>query len=224
MVGQAQRLHQSHRVARLPSLRHHGQDRGITAGVIVLFGGQPDPQSQRQERLRVHHRQGAPLTRAHHGGVRDRAVLVHPQPTEAQRRARQPTRIPSALRFVVGRLEPLPADSQAAIDEQCVLPFQERVLDVVLSHGRAHFQPLRPSHSPPLAAAGTTAFPKRCKPRGLSGPRSPSPALHHLCVRPQNSSPTLGAVDCASLDYRLWTNRNCSCGCFDVSPPPPART
>ncbi|MFC7100221.1 hypothetical protein ACFQQB_06910 [Nonomuraea rubra] len=59
-----------------------------------------------------------------------RAVLVHPDPAQAQRRPRQARQVAARLRLAVGRVEPAPGALQVTVLEQRALAAEDGHLDV----------------------------------------------------------------------------------------------
>ena len=156
VVGEAQGLGQGDRVARAPRFRDHGENRGVPVGAVVLLTGQPDPQPQAQRRALVDQPQGTTLARAHHGLVGGGAMLVHPEPPEAQRRTCH--QIVQPLRLTVGRVEPLAAGLKVPLDVQSVFPRPEGRLHVV-PRGRGRLRVLCTGHRFPPRGSESPSLP-----------------------------------------------------------------
>ncbi len=135
-MGEAQRLDPRPRVLTPPRFVEQRPHACVLPGLVVGLGRQPDAQPHRQRRPRLDDGECVPQPRLHRSRGRAGAVLVHPQPTQAQRGPRHRRTVAGDLRPLVGSLEVPPARPQVAVVGQGTRPQCEQVIRRRGRHGQ----------------------------------------------------------------------------------------
>ncbi len=134
VVRQAQRAGPGLRVRGPGGLGQHRDDRLVAAVPVVGLADQPGPQPQADRGIRIDEVEHPPQPGQQYRAGR-RAVLVHPQPAQAQQRAGHRLHVARALGQAVGQLVPAPAGPQVALDGLGVIPSGEQRIQLAQVRG-----------------------------------------------------------------------------------------
>ena len=93
VVRQREGFGQLEAIRSRPGLLELGEDRGGIAGDVRLLGGESDPQAPRQGTVGIEGGEGPALQSVDPRPFERRAVFVHPDPAETERRVGQALRI-----------------------------------------------------------------------------------------------------------------------------------